>query len=85
MWRSFTNKVDMNTFNVRPCNVDLKEKNVVRNKYSALSNTLNFSAVDLVPDQTLNEILWKFVKGEKSVCPSPTRAAFFKESKQDKD
>jgi len=65
--------------------VDLNEKNVVKNKFSALSGTIDFSSVDLVPDQTLNEILWKYVKGEKSPCPSPTRAAFFKENKQDKD
>lgn len=85
MWRSFTNKADLSTFNVRPCTVDLKEKNVARNKYSAISNTLNFSQVDAVPDQVLNEILWKFVKGENSVMPGPTRSAFFKENKQDKD
>lgn len=85
MWRSFSSKADTSTFKVRPCTVNLNDKNVMKNKFSALSNTLDFSNVDLVPDQILNEILWKYVKGEKSLCPSPTRAAFFKENKLDKD
>jgi hypothetical protein len=85
MWRSFTNKANLGTFKVRPCQIDLNEKNVVKNKYSALSAKLDFSREDLAPDQVLNEIIWKFVKGENSLLPSPTRAAFFKEVKQDKD
>jgi phospholipase C len=85
MWRSFNATPNLSTFKVRPCTVDLNEKNVIKNRFSAISNTLDFSKEDLVPDQVFNEILWKFVKGENSIVPSPTRAAFFKEIKQDKD
>jgi len=85
MWRCFTNKADNTTFIVRPNKVNLNDKNVVQNKFSAISNKLDFSKEDLAPDQVLNEIIWKAVKGENSTLPSPVRAAFFKENKKDKD
>ncbi|MDB5029368.1 bifunctional YncE family protein/alkaline phosphatase family protein [Mucilaginibacter sp.] len=85
MWRCFTNKAESSTFIVRPNKVNLNDKNVVQNKFSAISNKLDFSKEDLAPDQVLNEIIWKAVKGENSQLPSPTRAAFFKETKTDKD
>jgi hypothetical protein len=85
MWRSFSNKADLRAFKVRPNRVDLNEKNEVKNKFSALSNKLDFSKEDVIPDQILNEIIWKSVKGENSQLPGPTRAAFFKEIKGDKD
>jgi YVTN family beta-propeller protein len=85
MWRCFTNKAESSTFIVRPNQVNLNDKNVVQNKFSAISNKLDFSKEDLAPDQVLNEIIWKAVKGENSQLPSPTRAAFFKERKTDKD
>jgi YVTN family beta-propeller protein len=85
MWRSFTNTANMHPFEVRPNQVNLNDINVVKNKYSAISNKLDFSEADLVPDQLLNEIIWKSVKGINSPLPSPVRAAFFKENKKDKD
>jgi YVTN family beta-propeller protein len=85
MWRCFTNKADSTTFIVRPNKVNLNDKNVVQNKFSTISNKLDFSKEDLAPDQVLNEIIWKAVKGDKSPLPSPVRAAFFKENKKDND
>ena len=85
MWRSFTNKADMRPFEIRPSEVNLNDVNVVKNKYSAISNKLDFSQPDLVPDQILNEIVWKAVKGENSQLPTPVRAAFVKENKKDND
>jgi len=85
MWRCFTNKADSSTFIIRPNKVNLNDKNVAQNKFSAISNKLDFSKEDLAPDQVLNEIIWKAVKGEKSQLPSPVRAAFFKENKKDND
>jgi hypothetical protein len=85
MWRCFTNKADSSTFIVRPNKVNLNDKNVVQNKFSAISNKLDFSKEDLAPEQVLNEIIWKSVKGYNSPLPGPVRAAFFKENKQDKD
>ena len=33
---------------------------------------------DLAPEQELNEIIWKSVKGPDSVMPPPVRAAFMR-------
>jgi len=85
MWRCFSNKADLSVFNAKPNRVDLNEKNEIKNKFSSLSNKLDFSKEDVIPDQVLNEIIWKSVKGENSPLPGPTRAAFFKENKADKD
>ncbi|MHB8208641.1 alkaline phosphatase family protein [Mucilaginibacter sp.] len=85
MWRSFTNKADIRPFEIRPNEVNLNDINVVKDKYSAISNKLDFSQPDLVPDQVLNEIIWKAVKGETSQLPTPVRAAFVKENKIDND
>lgn len=85
MWRCFTNKTDSSIFTIRPNRVNLNDKNVVKNKMSAISNKLDFSKEDLAPEQVLNEIIWKSVKGLNSPLPSPVRAAFFKENKKDND
>ena len=85
MWRCFTNKTDSSIFTIRPNRVNLNDKNVVQNKMSAISNKLDFSKEDLAPEQVLNEIIWKSVKGLNSPLPSPVRAAFFKENKKDND
>ena len=85
MWRCFSNKADLSVFNAKPNGTDLNEKNEIKNKFSSLSNKLDFSKEDVIPDQVLNEIIWKSVKGENSPLPGPTRAAFFKENKADKD
>jgi hypothetical protein len=41
-----------------PAQVDLNKKNKVDNKLNVLSNKLDFSEEDMVPDQVMNKILW---------------------------
>jgi hypothetical protein len=81
MWRSFTATPDVSVYTCRPARVDLDEINPSKTKLAFLSKGLDFSDADLVPDQVLNNILWKAVKGENAVCPSPVRAAFLKATK----
>jgi hypothetical protein len=38
-----------------------------------------------VPDLELNEVIWKYVKGENSVMPAPKRSAFVILEKKKKD
>jgi hypothetical protein len=40
------------------------------------SQYFNFKKEDSVPDLELNEVVWKYVKGENSVMPAPKRSAF---------
>ena len=85
MWHSFTSTPDVTAYNYRPARVDLNEVNPDKTKLAFLSKGLDFSDADLVPDQVLNNILWKAVKGEDAVCPSPVRAAFLKATKMGVD
>ncbi|WP_121357628.1 bifunctional YncE family protein/alkaline phosphatase family protein [Flavisolibacter nicotianae] len=78
MWRCFAKEPDRSGFMSLPAEVDLNEKNGGDNKLTRLSNKLDFSNEDRVPDPVLNEILWKYVHGENSTMPVPVRAAFFK-------
>jgi hypothetical protein len=43
-----------------------------------LSESLDFSKEDKVPDLLFNQILWKAIKGENSEMPAPKRSAFIK-------
>lgn len=77
MWRCFNTVPDHGPFAVLPCQVDLNEKNTAINKWSMLSEKLDFSKEDRAPDGPFNEIIWRAVKGLDSPCPPPVRAAFF--------
>jgi len=78
MWSSFNDQPDTTAFNSRPCNIDLNEVNPDHTKLASMSWNLDFSKEDLVPDELMNTIIWKAVKGEDAVAPPPTRAAFLK-------
>ena len=84
MWRCFNKETNEQGFAALPAQVDLTEKNTIENKLSMVSGKLDFSKEDLIPDQLMNEIIWKFVKGEGTPMPAPVRAAFFK-SRNDED
>jgi hypothetical protein len=60
--------------------VNLDDINPDKTKLAAMSKGLDFSKEDLVPDQVMNAILWKAVKGTNAVVPGPVHAAFFKTS-----
>lgn len=78
MWRSFGAKPNYLQFNsIRP-NIDLNEKNIKIDELSVLSEGLDFSKEDNVPDILFNQILWKSVKGLQSIMPAPRRSAFVK-------
>jgi YVTN family beta-propeller protein len=76
LWRCFNNTPDHLPFNVRPCQVDLNDKNLAENKWQALSETFDFSVEDRVNDFDFNEVIWRAVKGLDSPCPPSVRAAF---------
>ncbi len=78
MWRSFDTKVNKTPFNAISPLVDLNEKNIKVNALSKLSESLDFSKEDKVPDLLFNQILWKAIKGENSEMPAPKRSAFIK-------
>jgi hypothetical protein len=56
--------------------VDLEQRNIAVNESSRRSELFNLAKEDAAPDIDLNEVIWKFVKGENSVMPAPKRSAF---------
>ncbi|HLL41773.1 MAG TPA: hypothetical protein VK369_01485 [Segetibacter sp.] len=61
-----------------PANVDLNEKNTATTASAILSDQIDLSKEDRVPDLLFSKIIWKAVKGEDSEMPAPRRSAFFK-------
>lgn len=81
----FTSKPDFNLYKLKPSNVDLEERNTALNKSAARSQLFNLAKEDAAPDLDLNEVVWKFVKGENSEMPAPRRSAFVMEQKKKED
>jgi hypothetical protein len=77
LWRCFNDTPDHPSFEVRPCLVDLDEKNIAENKWQKKSETFNFAKEDRVNDADFNEVIWRAVKGLDSPCPASVHAAFF--------
>jgi YVTN family beta-propeller protein len=82
MWRCFTSHPDDKLYTALSETVNLKDVNPGNTKLAAMSKGLDFSKEDLVPDQVMNLLTWKAVKGEDAVMPTPVRAAFFKPLKK---
>ena len=85
MWRSFNAQPDTSSFTCLPEQVDLNEISPDGTRLAEMSKSLDFSREDLVPDQLMNVITWKGVKGEDAVMPTPVRAAFVRISDKDDD
>jgi len=78
MFRCFSATPDNTPFVSLPSNIDLSETNPGGTKLAAMARGLNFSEVDRVPDEAMNAMLWKAIKGEGAKVPAPVRAAFVK-------
>jgi YVTN family beta-propeller protein len=78
MWRCFTSTPDNTSFTAVPAIVNLNDKNEKMTKSARISETLDFSKEDRIPDLVFSEVIWKAVKGEESPMPAPRRSAFLK-------
>jgi phospholipase C len=85
MWRCFSQTANTTPFKSIPSNINLKELNPGGTKLAALAKGLNFSEIDLVPDEIMNKMLWKSIKGDNAIVPVPVRAAFVKGIKNSKE
>ena len=83
LWRCFSETPNATPFKSVPANVDLNEKNTKQNSSADVSATFNFSKEDSAPDLLFSEVIWKAVKGERSVMPAPRRSAFVKMVEED--
>jgi YVTN family beta-propeller protein len=85
MWRSFSATADATPFASLPANIDLHEVNPGGTKLAAMARGLNFTEIDRVPDELMNAMLWKAIKGENARTPTPVRAAFVKATAKAED
>ena len=85
MFDCFSNTPDATPFVAKPAQVDLKKRNIADNNSSKRSEKFNFAKEDAVPDLELNEVIWKYVKGENATMPAPKRSAFVMPVKKAKD
>lgn len=79
LWRCFTDKPDYSTYTHIPAQIDLDAVNG-ENSLSAISESMDFSQEDRVPDLLFNQVLWQGLKGENP--PPPRRAAFVRITKE---
>ena len=85
MWRCFNKSSDKTPYKSIPSNINLNDVNPSGTKLAALAKGLNFSEIDRVPDNVMNKMLWKSIKGYDAIVPVPVRAAFIKEIKNTKE
>ncbi len=76
MYRAFQSAGDARPFKGREARVPTDEMNAPSAFGAEKSALMDFSQPDRAPEQVLNEILWKSVKGAASPMPPPVRAAF---------
>ena len=77
MWDAFTDAPDLRPFTARPANVPLDEMNPepraladpVRRRDALASARMNFREVDKAPEDALNRILWRAMKGTREPYP----------------
>ncbi len=86
LWRCFTPTANFKSYNAIPSNINLADKNTVKNELSERSAMFDLSKEDRIPDNEFSEVIWKGVKGVHSVMPAPKRAAFIKlRAEEDED
>lgn len=78
LFRSFTASPDFTAYKALPSNINIDERNTAWNKLAKESAKFNLAVEDAVPDVPFNEVIWKAIKGENSVMPTPRHSAFLK-------
>jgi YVTN family beta-propeller protein len=85
MFDCFSNTPDLTPYVAKRPEVDLQKRNIADNNSSKRSEKFNFAKEDAVPDLELNDVIWKYVKGENATMPAPKRSAFVMPVKKKKD
>jgi len=76
LFNAVTDQSDPTPYTAIKENIDTRARNTAKNRSAERSMGMNFKVEDAAPDLELNEIIWKAVKGENAVMPSPRRSAF---------
>ena len=84
LWKCFDKTPNHKGFTYKPNQWDLNEKNTAHTAMQRKSEVFNFKKEDSINDKDFNEVLWKGLKGEMAIVPTPKKAAFL-QIKQTKD
>jgi YVTN family beta-propeller protein len=76
MYAAFQATPDLTPYSKLIAAVAFDEKNLPGTQGAALSQTMNFADADLTPEEPLNEIIWRSVKGPGVPMPPPRRSVF---------
>jgi DNA-binding beta-propeller fold protein YncE len=86
LWRCFNNASDLTPFASLPSQIDLNAVNHEESAWQRISEKLDFTREDRIPDRLFSEVIWKAAKGLDSCMPAPKHAAFVKvNQEEDKD
>ena len=77
MYAAFGTRADLTGYRHIGPQIELNEMNTAQSWGAQQSLAMDFSEVDLIPMQELNEIIWKSVKGADSPVPPPVRSFYF--------
>ncbi|GAC1380810.1 MAG: hypothetical protein NVSMB45_04590 [Ginsengibacter sp.] len=81
MYKSFMHNSMSSSFTAVSPTSDINQKNTASNKWQRMSEKLDFSKEDQIPDHLFTEIIWKAVKGVDALVPAPKHAAFVNSQK----
>ncbi|HVM47135.1 MAG TPA: bifunctional YncE family protein/alkaline phosphatase family protein [Candidatus Acidoferrum sp.] len=76
MWAAFQSTPDLTPYGARPNGVPLDELNTTKAFGAQRSQKMSLEVADTAPEDELNEIIWKSVRGDGSAVP-PRRVAAF--------
>jgi hypothetical protein len=76
---SITDSANFSPYTAVNPKIDIHKKNSKRAYGAKLSQKLNFTREDAIPDGEYNTILWKAIKGKTAVVPAPVHSAFIRE------
>ena len=86
MFQAFQAVPDLRPYDATPARVNVNERNTPVAWGAAASQKMDFTREDANDETTLNEIIWRSVRGDAQPMPPPRHAAFvFAQPKADDD
>ena len=76
MFQAFQAAPDLRSYDALPARVNLNERNTPVAWGAAASQKMDFTREDAADETTLNEIIWRSVRGATQPMPPPRHAAF---------
>jgi DNA-binding beta-propeller fold protein YncE len=76
MFRAFQAAPDLRPYDALPAGVSLDRRNTLASWGHAASQKMDFTREDATDEATLNEIIWRSVRGPSAPMPAPVHAAF---------